>query len=186
MEKTDWDLVLRQVRDWADRAHGTQMRKYTPERYIVHPVRVMECCSRYTSEQPVLAAALLHDVLEDTPETAEGLQAFLVTVMPNADAQRTLQLTVELTDVYVKAAYPYWNRRKRKLREGDRLVRASPEAHTIKYADILDNSLEIADQDPAFATRYLREALELLERLRKGHPDLRQLALDTVRSRLKR
>ncbi|WP_297333190.1 hypothetical protein [Flavobacterium sp.] len=34
--------ILHRIREYADDAHGSQMRKYTPERYIVHPVRVME------------------------------------------------------------------------------------------------------------------------------------------------
>lgn len=54
--------VLEQIRDFADKAHGEQMRKYTPERYIVHPVRVMKICREYTDDITVLAAALLHDV----------------------------------------------------------------------------------------------------------------------------
>ena len=32
--------ILLKVKDFADRAHGEQMRKYTPERYIVHPERL--------------------------------------------------------------------------------------------------------------------------------------------------
>ena len=34
--------VLKQVEQYADRAHSDQRRKYSPERYIVHPVRVMK------------------------------------------------------------------------------------------------------------------------------------------------
>ena len=34
--------ILAAIRKFADEAHGEQKRKYTPERYIVHPVRVME------------------------------------------------------------------------------------------------------------------------------------------------
>jgi len=61
------DKVLEQVKDFADKAHGDQLRKYTPDRYIVHPMRVMLICQEYTDDSQILAAALLHDVLEDTP-----------------------------------------------------------------------------------------------------------------------
>jgi (p)ppGpp synthase/HD superfamily hydrolase len=63
----DQEKILAAITDFADIAHGSQMRKYTPERYIVHPARVMRLCQEYTDDVTVLAAALLHDVLEDTP-----------------------------------------------------------------------------------------------------------------------
>jgi (p)ppGpp synthase/HD superfamily hydrolase len=74
--------ILQQVRDFADKAHGGQMRKYTPERYIVHPVRVMNICREYTSDVTILAAALLHDVIEDTPVKKEEIREFLLTLLP--------------------------------------------------------------------------------------------------------
>ncbi|MGN6617321.1 MAG: HD domain-containing protein [Ilyomonas sp.] len=58
--------VIEKVQDFAGKAHAGQKRKYTPEPYIVHPVRVMQICKEYTSSILVLCAALLHDVLEDT------------------------------------------------------------------------------------------------------------------------
>ena len=91
--------VLERIRDYADKAHGNQQRKYTPERYIVHPVRVMEICRQHTAALPVLAAALLHDVLEDTPVTEGELYQFLTTLMTKEDAGKTTQLVTELTDV---------------------------------------------------------------------------------------
>jgi len=39
------DTLLKLVKEFADGAHGGQQRRYTKERYIVHPVRVMELCN---------------------------------------------------------------------------------------------------------------------------------------------
>lgn len=178
------EAVLEKIRDFADNAHGTQMRKYTPERYIVHPERVMETCRKYDNSLPVLAAALLHDVLEDTEVTANGMLNFLKNIMDNENAEKTLRLVVEMTDVYIKEAYPQWNRRKRKEKELERIEQTSPEAQTIKYADIIDNSNEITQQDPDFAPRYLRECLNILKKADKGNPELYIIALETVRSGL--
>jgi (p)ppGpp synthase/HD superfamily hydrolase len=61
------EKILQEIIQFADLAHGKQVRRYTSERYIVHPVRVMETCRQYTNDISVLAAAILHDVLEDTP-----------------------------------------------------------------------------------------------------------------------
>lgn len=179
------ELILKQIRDFADSAHGQQMRKYTPERYIVHPVRVMETCREYDPQLPVLAAALLHDVLEDTPVGQNEMSGFLKRVLPGAGAEKTLSLVVELTDVYVKKAYPQWNRKKRKEKELERIIAASPEAQTIKYADILDNCKEITVHDPEFAPRFLRECRAILQKADKGDRELRAIALDSVEAGLR-
>lgn len=172
--------ILQQVRDYADAAHGTQMRKYTPERYIVHPVRVMETCAQYTDKQPILAAALLHDVLEDTPVTPQEMHAFLQTLMNEADAAETLKLVIELTDVYVKKDYPKMNRRTRKAKEQLRIAETSADSQTIKYADIIDNCNEIVKHDPDFAKVFLYECRANLRTMGKGNQHLYQRAVDKV------
>lgn len=174
------ESILNKIRDYADNAHGEQTRKYTPERYIVHPVRVMETVRQYDPRLPMLAAALLHDVLEDTPVTEDEMMAFLLTVMERPDAEETLRLVIEMTDVYVWKKFPQWNRRERKQRELDRIALTSPDAQTIKYADIMDNSMEIAHEDTDFAPRYLKECLAVLKIADKGDPELYRRAKKTV------
>jgi (p)ppGpp synthase/HD superfamily hydrolase len=174
------DDVLEKVKDYADKAHGKQQRKYTPERYIVHPVRVMEMCRRHTDKLPVLAAALLHDVLEDTPVTEEELRRFLLTAMDEEDAKETVLLVVELTDFFTKTAHPRWNRRKRKLKEAERIRKTSGDSQTVKYADIIDNCREIVQHDPDFAKVFLRECKNLLKVMPEGNETLYRQAIDTV------
>lgn len=174
------EAVLEKVKVFAGQAHEGQQRKYTPDPYIVHPVRVMKMCQLYKPELPVLAAALLHDVLEDTAVKQEELEQFLKDIMDEADANRTVELVVELTDIYSKEHYPQWNRKKRKLQEAKRIEKISAESQTVKYADIIDNCQEIVDHDPEFANRFLRECKALLKRMPKGHPGLYQQAIDTV------
>ena len=176
----DMDAILNQVRDFADKAHGDQTRKYTPERYIVHPVRVMNLCRQHNQSLPVLCAALLHDVLEDTPVSKQDIYTFLCGIMPADEAHQTIELVVELTDVYTKASYPAWNRRKRRAAEAERITQTSAEAQTIKYADILDNCREIVQNDPDFARLFLWECKQLLNAIPNGVPALYQLAKEQV------
>jgi (p)ppGpp synthase/HD superfamily hydrolase len=178
------DPILEQIKEFADNAHGNQTRKYSPERYIVHPVRVMEICRKYTSSVAVLAAALLHDVLEDTNVTADEIHHFLSSVLSEQDASQTLQLVIELTDVYTKSKYPRWNRRKRKSKEAKRIEQTSADSQTVKYADIMDNCKEIAIEDPDFAGVFLWECKMLLEKIPKGNPELREEAIQTVEASL--
>jgi (p)ppGpp synthase/HD superfamily hydrolase len=177
--------LLEKVKAFAREAHGEQRRKYAPEPYIAHLVRVMETCREYTQDAVVLSAALLHDVLEDTPYRQQHLLAFLNQHMPPAAAGRTVELVTELTDVYVKAAYPQWNRRKRKARELERLEKTSADSQTIKYADIIDNCREIVRQDPLFARVFLSECNTLLKKLTRGNHTLYQQAVETVQQGLR-
>jgi (p)ppGpp synthase/HD superfamily hydrolase len=168
--------ILDKVTAFAAAAHKGQRRKYADEDYIAHPVRVMETCRHYSSDLPTLAAALLHDVLEDTPVDHAALHDFLHTVMPEDAAGKTLHLVRELTDIYVKSAYPRMNRRSRKNKEANRLSKASAPAQTIKYADIIDNSVAISSQDADFGMVYLRECAQLIREMKAGHPELREKA----------
>lgn len=174
------DVILEKIQVFADEAHGEQLRKYSPERYIVHPVRVMNTCRNYNNELPVLAAALLHDVLEDTDTGPDEILNFLTTLMPQDTANKTLKLVKELTDEYTKSNYPKWNRDKRKTMETERLGKISAPAQTIKYADIIDNTREIIPNDPGFAVRYLKECKAILNAADKGNPELRNQALEIV------
>ncbi len=175
------DTILDTVRSFASKAHQGQMRRYTPDPYIVHPVRVSEIVRPYNERLPVMAAALLHDVVEDTIVSETALSVFLHNVMEPQEAAETLRLVMQLTDVYVKDSYPQLNRRKRKEKELERLSKISPEAQTIKYADIVDNTSEIAACDPEFAPQYLQECLAILQKADKGNAILYAKALESVK-----
>jgi guanosine-3',5'-bis(diphosphate) 3'-pyrophosphohydrolase len=181
---TNEEKTLQEIIAFADRAHDQQIRRYAGDRYIVHPIRVMETCRQYNNEIAVLAAAILHDVLEDTLVSREQLEAFLHTVMNPLQVARTLQFVIELTDVYIKEDYPKLNRTKRKRLEANRMAAVSAEAQTIKYADIIDNAPEIAEQDPDFARRFLAECRVLLKGMKQGSPDLHERAIKTVNDAL--
>ena len=96
------------------------------------------------------------------------------------NAIATLKYVVELTDVYTKKNYPHLNRKQRKAKEFKRLKSVSDEAQTIKYADIIDNSKEIADHDPSFAPVFLTEYKSLLKDMKEGNRELYERALKTV------
>ena len=180
------EAILEKVRSFATSAHEGQRRKYTPEPYIVHPVRVMEICRQRTRDICVLSAALLHDVLEDTAITKGRMAEFLHSSMHKDDAARTLRLVVELTDVYVKQAYPQYNRRRRKDLERQRIATTSPDAQTIKYADIIDNCREIVQHDRNFARVFLHECRATLKVMTQGDGELYGEARNTVEDAVRR
>jgi guanosine-3',5'-bis(diphosphate) 3'-pyrophosphohydrolase len=172
--------TLEAVKRFAEKAHGDQRRKYSDERYITHPIRVMETCMNYTDDDCMLAAALLHDVLEDTTVTQNEMGEFLRGVMTPEAAARTLELVVELTDIYTKKNYPGLNRRARKSKEAERLSHVSGDAQTIKYADIIDNATNIFVHDPDFAIVFIQEGKWVLKRMLKGDSELYDRAMKVV------
>lgn len=172
--------ILERIKYFADQAHGDQRRKYTPDRYIVHPIRVMEICKKYTNDITILAAALLHDVLEDTSVQKEEMKDFLLTVLNPQQTSRTIRMVEELTDVYVKKDFPGLNRKSRKAKELERLKSTSADSQTIKYADILDNSIEIATQDTDFALVYVTESQKILQNLTSGNAVLHADAVEVI------
>ena len=172
--------VLKYIKEFSDRCHGEQVRKYTGERYIVHPVRVMEAVREFNDDIAVLAAALLHDVLEDTPVKAHEIESALLVVMDRDDAKRTLRFVTDLTDIFIKKDFPRLKRSLRKEKEVQRLSSVSPEAQTIKYADIIDNVTDIVKEDIDFARVYVREAKAMLTAMRDGHPELLKRAVALV------
>jgi (p)ppGpp synthase/HD superfamily hydrolase len=172
--------IIKHVTAFADSSHGEQVRKYSGERYIVHPVRVMKTLQEFTDDKGVLSAALLHDVLEDTPVTAEEIREVLLQVMDQEEVEKVIQLVFELTDVFIKNNYPRLNRRSRKEKEADRLSSVSPDAQSIKYADIMDNVTDIVKQDTDFAQVYVHEAKRMLQQMDRGNAGLRDRAMRLV------
>lgn len=59
---------------YAAEEHVGQFRKGTQLPYIVHPMEVAAICGTMTEDEEVLAAAVLHDTIEDTPATKEDLE----------------------------------------------------------------------------------------------------------------
>ena len=60
---------------FATKAHSGTTRKGTNVPYIVHPIEAAAIVSSMTDDEEVIAAAVLHDVIEDMEATREDLLA---------------------------------------------------------------------------------------------------------------
>ena len=150
-------------------AHRQQKRKYTGEPYANHCRNVASIVAEYTSDPAVIAAATLHDVLEDTEVTpAEMRDVF---------GERVTLLVIEVTDV---SRLEDGNREVRKRLDREHLAGSSPDGATIKLADLIDNTSSIVKYDKGFAKAYLREKEALLEVLKQGNAELWQRAYVTL------
>lgn len=152
---------LNRVREFAAAAHDGQRRKYTGEPYILHPIAVARLVESVGLDEEVVAAALLHDVIEDTQFGYVDIWARF--------GQRVADLVNEVTDVSKPSD---GNRAVRKALDREHLAKASPEGMSIKLADLIDNTKSITIHDPDFARVYMREKKALISLLRAGNVTL--------------
>lgn len=158
----DDPLVMDAFR-FARHAHGSigHVRRYTGEPYIVHPLAVAELVRSVPHTEEMLAAALLHDVVEDTPFTLDDVSKAIGPTVSN--------LVDWLTDV---SRPEDGNRRVRKHLDLLHTAKAPPAAKTIKLADLIDNTKTISAHDPGFWRRFREEKRALLEVLKEGEQTL--------------
>ena len=161
--------LVQKALTFATIAHDGQIRKYTKQPYIVHPIEVMEIVSTVEHDDEMLAAALLHDVVEDTIVTIEEIRqefgsdvAFLVD---------------ELTDV---SKPEDGNRAHRKAMDRAHSSQACSRAQTIKLADLISNARDIVQHDESFAKVFLNEKRQLLQVMIEGDSGLYKIALSLV------
>jgi (p)ppGpp synthase/HD superfamily hydrolase len=155
------------VARFAHQAVG-QKRKYTGDPYWVHPSNVVTLLVGKGLSQHAIAAAWLHDTVEDTQITLTDIQ---------------LEFGPKVTiyvDWLTERRYPGMNRAARKQHERERLSVAPDEVQSIKLADLIDNTASIVEYDPDFARVYLREKEALLGALDRGHPELRTKAQNVL------
>lgn len=168
-----WDLE--DVREFAWTAHAAavqkdgsrgQLRKYTGEPYIVHPLAVAGLVASIPGVTiEMVAAALLHDVCEDCGVTREEI------------AERFGEVVASLVDALSDMQTPAdGNRTERAARTREKLAAADWRVQSIKLADVVSNLLSVVALDPKFAATYVPEKEALIARLNKGDAGLRAIA----------
>ncbi|MDA8139781.1 MAG: HD domain-containing protein [Desulfobacteraceae bacterium] len=153
--------LVNRARQFAAIAHQGQLRKYTEAPYIEHPEAVAAIVASVTADPCIIAAALLHDVVEDTPIQLDDIDRIF--------GHRVMELVEQVTDVSRPSD---GNRKARKDLDRLHLAKADPDGQTIKLADLIDNIGSIVSHDPGFARVYMAEKRELLAVLTAGHPTL--------------
>jgi (p)ppGpp synthase/HD superfamily hydrolase len=151
-------------------AHAGQRRKYTGEPYVEHPVEVAEILMEILQPEDwrMVMMGYLHDTIEDTDVTAEYLRRM--------DVDETVVQGVEwLTDASATDGLG-GNREARKARDRAKLAEAPADVQTVKCADLISNTRDIAEHDPRFARKYLPECLATLSVLTKANRQLRARA----------
>jgi (p)ppGpp synthase/HD superfamily hydrolase len=144
--------------EFATKMHEGQVRKYTGEEYITHPVAVADIVEiyldkkGYTEEEIMMAieVAILHDTVEDTVATMETVEGFF-----GPEIAKGVWFLTKTPD-YVG------NRKFRKELCEARLREAPEIIRIIKTCDMYHNSLSIEEHDPKFWNLFKEETVSLL------------------------
>lgn len=131
----DDQLVPRAI-SFAARAHQGHFRKDGATPYVAHPLRVMTLVRHFGCDDPeVLAAAVLHDTIEDTETTADEVAREF--------GAKIASVVAEVTD---DKRLPKDERKRRQIEHAPDL---SPEAKLVKLADKICNLRDVLDAPPA-------------------------------------
>lgn len=164
------DLEAR-ARRFSDERHARSgdTRKFTGDAYIAHPAAVAELVRSADHTPEMLAAAWLHDLVEHDCATPEEIETQF-----GPDVRRLVQM---LTPISKESD---GSRAQRKQIDRNYLSHASPDAMTIKLADMIDNVSSVVERDPKFARVYLPEKLADLQVLVEGDARLFEMARLTI------
>ncbi|MEQ8691712.1 MAG: DUF6331 family protein [Pseudomonadales bacterium] len=157
------DTLESRARDFAYAAHNANdhRRKYTDEPYTTHLQRVASLVESVGGDSSMIAAAYLHDTVEDTATTIDDIRATF--------GDDVAYLVSYLTDVSKPAD---GNRALRKKLDREHIAQGDARVHTIKLADLIDNGMSITTHDPRFAKVFMTEKRELLTVLGDGDATL--------------
>ena len=121
---------------FAVRAHAGTERRGKGFPYIVHPMEAVEIVATMTPDQELLAAAVLHDTVEDTDVTIEQIRTEF--------GERVASFVAAESDEPHQRPDSVENWRARKQAAIDRLARASLDAKMVALGDKLSNMRAIA------------------------------------------
>lgn len=143
----------------AREAHRGQKRKYTGDDYLCHPVRVASrVMMRPDAKGFMVAAALLHDVIEDCGLTEEDLRREF---RGWRDGDLAVDVVVALTNPSKR--HPGLKRAERKKMDREHLANQLWEVKVIKLLDRIDNVNEMDKAPDDFVRVYCEESMALAD-----------------------
>ncbi|MFT5524299.1 MAG: (p)ppGpp synthase/HD superfamily hydrolase [Pirellulaceae bacterium] len=151
MNESADSIVLRAAK-FAHQSHEGQRRKYNDAPFIMHPIRVAgRVATLPASTDVMVAAAFLHDVVEDTPvELAEIVDRF---------GSDVALLVEHLTEPSQEMVAP---RAERKAIDLAYMKQADPRAKVIRLVDRIDNLRDMNGAADDKLRRFVEESQQLV------------------------
>ena len=158
--------------------HGEKRRESDAARFIMHPLEVASLLHVLGHREPVVAAGLLHDTVEDSETTIEDIGAHFGAEIAALVSAMTEDPSIE-----------DYHERKGALR--DQIARYGPDATAVYAADKVAKVRELRsratrgenvldpDNQPAQDKReHYAQSLSMLEQITPEHPLVRQLRFE--------
>lgn len=161
-------LLIRALKFAAQKHRDDRRKDVEASPYINHPIDVMSILAIEAgiTDTDTLAAALLHDTLEDTDTSIEELR--------ESFGPKITSIVIELTD---DQELP---RAERYAIQADKATRYSPEAKLIRLADKIANTRDASKSPPPSWSRerllgHFNQSLSVVALIRGAHPVLEEI-----------
>jgi (p)ppGpp synthase/HD superfamily hydrolase len=141
--------LVDKAKSYAQERHKGQQRKFSDSPYFVHPRNTAMILDTLTNDADLIASGYLHDIIEDTDATFDGL----VGSFNERIANIVREITNDNQAVEEKGKTQHL---KNKLRT------VSLDALLVKLADRYDNVNDLGTVPNDFSERYAEETRELL------------------------
>lgn len=167
---------------FAKEAHTGQIRKFISNSYFdAHVKNVNGIVKKYTTEEDLLCASILHDVVEDCYDDIEiGIYE-----ISDLFGKRVGDLVSELTSLKDEIDDDYDGDKTTYL--VDKLIHMSNDALIIKLADRLQNISDAFTSTDRFRKNYFEQTCIIIEELEKHRQfnRIHRLLIDEIKAKLK-
>lgn len=152
--------MINEALQFAKEKHKHQVRKFSQEPYIKHPLNVAKIILEHKESHKIeelISAAILHDTLEDTDTTIIELKQLFGELVTSL----VIQLTSSKKEINKTGKKEYLAE---KMSNKEKM---SNWALVIKLADRLDNLSDISSTPENFKTKYPEETLFIINQIEK-------------------
>jgi (p)ppGpp synthase/HD superfamily hydrolase len=171
----------RKAWEFARNAHKGQVRRFINQPYFdAHVKKVNSIVKQYTTDEDILCASILHDVVEDCYDDIETGLKEISEIFGESVANLVRELTSlkdDIDDVYEgdKAAYLI-----------NKMLNMSNSALIIKLADRLQNISDAFTASERFRNKYFEETSRIVEEIEKGRRlnRIQTLLLNQIKAKL--
>lgn len=164
--------LIEQAKKFAELKHMGQTRKFDKNNaYINHPLAVAERLAYFCKDEAMIAAALLHDTIEDTNTSyGEILQLFGIKV---ANLVEELTSDKEEANKIGKAQYLT-----------NKINGLSEDARLIKFLDRENNVSDFPKSPMEFSKRYAKETQYILDHLNFEPSCNEKIIINSIREKI--
>ena len=148
--------------DFAKDLHKDQIRKFINKPYfIAHVQKVNGIVKQYTTDEDILCAALLHDVIEDCFEDPDVGHH----ILEEKFGKRVANIVMELTSSKEEIEEEYDTKADYLI---VKMLNMSSDSLTIKLADRLQNISDAFTASERFRNKYFQETVKIMDELEKN------------------